>query len=60
MLRHRQTIEDKDKEIVLLQEKLKGRDLDLVRMREEETQRVQVLQSAILNYVGSKQGLSPR
>ena len=54
-------MEEKDKEIVTLEEKLKGRDLELVRMREEEAQRVQVLQSAILNYVGSKQGVaSPR
>ena len=30
-----------------------GRDLELVRLREEEAQRVHILQSAILNYVGS-------
>ena len=60
LLKHRKIVEEKDKEIVTLEEKLKGRDLELVRMREEEAQRVQVLQSAILNYVGSKQGVSPR
>ncbi|CAL1532646.1 unnamed protein product [Lymnaea stagnalis] len=58
MLRHRRQMEEKEKEIVVLEEKLKGRELELVRLREEEAQRVQVLQSAILNYVGSKQGSS--
>ncbi|XP_005091949.1 leucine-rich repeat-containing protein 45 [Aplysia californica] len=60
LLKHRQAMEEKEKEIVTLQEKMKGRDLELVRMREEESQRVQILQSAILNYVGSNRGSSPR
>lgn len=60
LLKHRKIVEEKDKEIVTLEEKLKGRDLELVRMREEEAQRVQILQSAILNYVGSKPAPSPR
>ncbi|KAK7005347.1 leucine-rich repeat-containing protein 45 [Biomphalaria glabrata] len=59
MLKHRRQMEEKEKEVVLLEEKLKGRELELVRLREEEAQRVQVLQSAILNYVG-KQGTSSR
>uniref|UniRef100_A0A0B6ZX13 Leucine-rich repeat-containing protein 45 n=2 Tax=Arion vulgaris TaxID=1028688 RepID=A0A0B6ZX13_9EUPU len=60
LLKQRKVVEEKEKEVVLLEEKLKGRELELVRMREEEAQRVQVLQSAILNYVGSKHGVSSR
>lgn len=61
LLKHRQVMEEKEKELVTLQEKMKGRDLELVRMREEEAQRVQILQSAILNYVGTNRGsASPR
>ncbi|XP_064604350.1 leucine-rich repeat-containing protein 45-like [Liolophura sinensis] len=50
LLRHREAMETKDKEIVLLQEKLKGRELELTRIKEEESQRATMLQSAILNY----------
>ncbi|CAG5118681.1 unnamed protein product [Candidula unifasciata] len=60
MLKYRKVVEEKEREIVLLEEKLKGRELELVRIREEEAQRVQALQSAILNYVGSKHGTSSR
>ncbi|XP_059173712.1 leucine-rich repeat-containing protein 45-like [Physella acuta] len=60
LLKHRKQVEEKDKEIVMLEEKLKGRELELVRLREEEAQRVQALQSAIFNYVGSKQGTATR
>lgn len=60
MLKYRKIVEEKEREVVLLEEKLKGRELELVRLREEEAQRVQVLQSAILNYVGSKHGTSSR
>ena len=51
-------MEEKEKELVTMQEKMKGRDLELVRLREEEAQRVNILQSAILNYVGSGRGAS--
>lgn len=49
-------MEEKDKEIVLLQEKLKGRELELTRIKEEESQRTTMLQTAIMNYC-SRPGL---
>lgn len=51
LLRHRQAMEEKDRELIAAQEKLRARDLELQRVREEEVQRAQMLQSAIMSYV---------
>ncbi|XP_060581578.1 leucine-rich repeat-containing protein 45-like [Ruditapes philippinarum] len=59
MMKHRETIDSKEREIMLLQEKLRARDAELSRVREDEMQRAQILQSAVMNYV-SKVPSSPR
>lgn len=51
LLRHRQAMEEKDRELISVQEKLRARELEIQRSREEETQRAQMLQSAIMSYV---------
>ncbi|KAK7501490.1 hypothetical protein BaRGS_00007294 [Batillaria attramentaria] len=51
LLRHRQAMEEKDRELITLQEKLRARGLEIQRAREEEAQRAQMLQSAIMSYV---------
>ncbi|KAL8619252.1 hypothetical protein ACOMHN_050033 [Nucella lapillus] len=51
LLRHRQAMEEKDRELVSVQERLRGREMEIQRAREEEAQRAQMLQSAIMSYV---------
>ncbi|XP_076444384.1 leucine-rich repeat-containing protein 45-like [Babylonia areolata] len=51
LLRHRQAMEEKDRELISLQEKLRAREMEIQRSREEEAQRAQMLQSAIMSYV---------
>ncbi|KAK7111802.1 leucine-rich repeat-containing protein 45-like [Littorina saxatilis] len=51
LLRHRQASEEKEREVVTLQEKLRARELEIQRSREEEAQRAQMLQTAIMSYV---------
>ncbi|KAK3586009.1 hypothetical protein CHS0354_033126 [Potamilus streckersoni] len=51
LMKYRDTIESKEREILSLQEKLRAREYELSRVREEELQRAQVLQNAVMNYV---------
>ncbi|KAM6050200.1 leucine-rich repeat-containing protein 45 isoform 1-T1 [Theristicus caerulescens] len=48
---HREALLDKEGEISLLQEKLRMKEADISRMREEEAQRASFLQNAIMAYV---------
>ncbi|KAF7647410.1 hypothetical protein LDENG_00172820 [Lucifuga dentata] len=48
---HREALLDKESEISSLQEKLRLRDADIQRMKEDEAHRASYLQSAILTYV---------
>lgn len=48
---HREAILDKESEISSLLEKLRLRDAEIQRMREDEAYRASYLQSAILTYV---------
>ncbi|NXU53908.1 LRC45 protein, partial [Turnix velox] len=48
---HREALLDKESEISVLQEKLRVREADMARMREEEAQRASFLQNAIMAYV---------
>ncbi|XP_023960489.1 leucine-rich repeat-containing protein 45 isoform X2 [Chrysemys picta bellii] len=59
---HREALLDKESEISTLQEKLRMKEAEISRMREEEAQRASFLQNAIMAYVqGSTLGaLSPR
>ncbi|CAM4631427.1 unnamed protein product [Lepidochelys olivacea] len=59
---HREALLDKESEISTLQEKLRMKEAEISRMREEEAQRASFLQNAIMAYVqGSALGaLSPR
>lgn len=59
---HREALLDKDSEISSLLEKLRVREAEISRIREEEVQRASFLQNAILTYVqGSPLGsLSPK
>ncbi|XP_054833174.1 leucine-rich repeat-containing protein 45 [Eublepharis macularius] len=50
---HREALLDKDGEIASLLEKLRVREAEISRMREEEAQRATFLQNAILTYVQS-------
>lgn len=57
---HREALLDKESEISSLCEKLRLRDAEIQRMREDEAQRASFLQSAILTYVqGSPLHYSP-
>ncbi|XP_013399235.1 leucine-rich repeat-containing protein 45 isoform X1 [Lingula anatina] len=49
--KHRELIHDKEREIESLQEKVREKDKELIRMREEDAQRSSMLQSAIMTYV---------
>ena len=51
LLRHRQAMEEKDRELISVQEKLRAREMEIQRAREEEAQRAQMLQTAIMSYV---------
>ncbi|OXB81107.1 UNVERIFIED_CONTAM: hypothetical protein H355_005037 [Colinus virginianus] len=54
---HREALLDKEGEISMLMEKLRMKEADISRMREEEAQRASVLQNAIMAYVqGSSLG----
>uniref|UniRef100_A0A6Q2YX06 Leucine rich repeat containing 45 n=1 Tax=Esox lucius TaxID=8010 RepID=A0A6Q2YX06_ESOLU len=58
---HREAILDKESEISSLLEKLRLREADIQRMREDEAQRASFLQNAILTYVqGSPLHYSPK
>ena len=59
MLKHREVLDQKEREITSLQEKLRARESDLSRVRDDEMQRAQILQAAVMNYV-SKVPQSPR
>ncbi|XP_050392919.1 leucine-rich repeat-containing protein 45 [Patella vulgata] len=59
LLKYRTMIEEKDRELVILSEKLRSRDLEITRAREEESQRAHLLQSAIMNYVSKTPFSSP-
>ncbi|XP_050837460.1 leucine-rich repeat-containing protein 45 isoform X3 [Serinus canaria] len=48
---HREALLDKEGEISLLMEKLRMKEAEISRMREEETQRASFLQNAIMAYV---------
>uniref|UniRef100_A0A8C0VK42 Leucine rich repeat containing 45 n=1 Tax=Cyanistes caeruleus TaxID=156563 RepID=A0A8C0VK42_CYACU len=48
---HREALLDKEGEISLLLEKLRMKEAEISRVREEETQRASFLQSAIMSYV---------
>jgi hypothetical protein len=52
LLSHREVLETKDRELISLQERLRARELEVTRIREEEMQRAQILQTAVMNYVG--------
>lgn len=60
--RHREILEDKNKEIERLSDNLRRVEDEIERIREDEAQRAAILQSAIMNYVqGSKiRSTSPR
>lgn len=51
LLKHRELLEEKETEIDSLKKKLKSRELELSNVREEEAQRAQVLQMAIMSYM---------
>ncbi|XP_077107524.1 leucine-rich repeat-containing protein 45 [Ranitomeya variabilis] len=53
---HREMLLDKEGEISSLLEKLRMKDAEILRMREEEAQRASLLQSAILNYISTPLG----
>ncbi|XP_044153616.1 leucine-rich repeat-containing protein 45 [Bufo gargarizans] len=53
---HREMLLDKEAEISSLLEKLRVKDAEILRMREEEAQRANLLQSAILNYISTPLG----
>lgn len=53
---HREMLLDKEGEISSLLEKLRLKDAEIIRMREEEAQRASLLQSAILNYISTPLG----
>ncbi|XP_075702917.1 leucine-rich repeat-containing protein 45 [Rhinoderma darwinii] len=53
---HREMLLDKESEISSLLEKLRLKDAENLRMREEEAQRASLLQSAILNYISTPLG----
>uniref|UniRef100_A0A8C9FE47 Leucine rich repeat containing 45 n=1 Tax=Pavo cristatus TaxID=9049 RepID=A0A8C9FE47_PAVCR len=54
---HREALLDKEGEISVLMEKLRMKEADISRMREEEAQRASILQNAIMAYVqGSSLG----
>ncbi|XP_069807895.1 leucine-rich repeat-containing protein 45 [Dendropsophus ebraccatus] len=53
---HREMLLDKEGEISSLLEKLRLKDAEILRMREEEAQRATLLQSAILNYISTPLG----
>ncbi|KAM9296090.1 leucine-rich repeat-containing protein 45 [Gastrophryne carolinensis] len=55
---HRELLLDKEGEISSLMEKLRLKDGEILRMRDEEAQRASLLQSAILSYIGNPLGLS--
>ncbi|XP_053309142.1 leucine-rich repeat-containing protein 45 [Spea bombifrons] len=50
---HREMMLDKEAEMSSLMEKLRLKDAEILRMREEETQRATLLQNAILSYIHS-------
>lgn len=52
LLRHREILEEKETEIESLKRRLKAREAEVNNIREEEMQRAQVLQMAVMNYVG--------
>lgn len=51
LLKHRELLEEKESELDSLKKKLKSRELELSNVREEEAQRAQVLQMAIMSYM---------
>ncbi|KAM4034199.1 leucine-rich repeat-containing protein 45 [Anomaloglossus baeobatrachus] len=53
---HREMLLDKEGEISSLVEKLRMKDAEILRMREEEAQRASLLQSAILSYISTPLG----
>ncbi|XP_069608570.1 leucine-rich repeat-containing protein 45 [Ranitomeya imitator] len=53
---HREMLLDKEGEISSLLEKLRMKDAEILRMREEEAQRASLLQSAILTYISTPLG----
>ncbi|KAM4662735.1 leucine-rich repeat-containing protein 45 isoform 2-T2 [Discoglossus pictus] len=55
---HRETLLDKEGEISSLLERLRLKDAEIARMREEEAQRANILQNAIMSYIHST-SLSP-
>ncbi|XP_046380358.2 leucine-rich repeat-containing protein 45-like [Haliotis rufescens] len=59
MLKNREQLEHKEREIVSLEERLRARDMDIARIKEEEVQRAHMLQSAIMNYVSKTPYSSP-
>lgn len=60
IMKHRETIDSKEREIMSLQEKLRARESELARAREDEMQRAQILQNAVMNYVSKVPASSPR
>ncbi|XP_041363467.1 leucine-rich repeat-containing protein 45-like [Gigantopelta aegis] len=59
LLRHRQVVEEKDREIVSLSERIRALEYEVSRIRDDESQRAQILQSAILNYVAKVPPAAP-
>ncbi|XP_018417275.1 PREDICTED: leucine-rich repeat-containing protein 45 isoform X1 [Nanorana parkeri] len=53
---HRETLLDKESEISSLMEKLRHKEAEILRMRDQEAQRASLLQSAVLNYVSTPLG----
>ncbi|KAL5017929.1 hypothetical protein ScPMuIL_003651 [Solemya velum] len=51
MMRNRDILEEKEKQISALQSNLRARESEVSRIREEESQRAHVLQAAVMNYV---------
>ena len=51
LLRHRLAMEEKDRELITAREKLRAREMAMQRAREEESQRVQMLQMAFMSFV---------
>ena len=58
-IKHRDALQAKETEINSLTERLRMKDAEINTMKDEETQRVNALQSAIMNYV-SRSPYKPR
>ncbi|KAH3864420.1 leucine-rich repeat-containing protein 45-like isoform X2 [Dreissena polymorpha] len=60
LMKHRELLDSKEREISHLAERLRAREGELARAREEEIQRAQILQNAVMTYVSKVPGSPSR